>query len=154
MRRISSILILAVIVSAPTAAIAVRAITRTVSQIFDPCVRWDSSATSGNGSMSASIGPNDACRSVTVNGESKLRAFIVGALVPEVLLLSTLLATIGVALARRWLIFGASVLMLAETPVVFTIAPLTLMTGLLYLFFANRSHPPQEVITSKPRSAL
>lgn len=32
----------------------------------------------------------------------------------------------------------AAALMLAETPVVFTIAPLTLLTGLLYLFFASR----------------
>jgi hypothetical protein len=36
------------------------------------------------------------------------------------------------------LIFVAAALMLVETPVVFTIAPLTLITGLLYLFFASR----------------
>jgi hypothetical protein len=88
--------------------------------------------------MSASIGPNDVCRSVTVNGESKLRAVTTTALVPGVLLLSTLLAMAGVACARRWLIFVAAALMLVETPVVFTIAPLTLITGLLYLFFASR----------------
>jgi len=52
---------------------------------------------------------------------------------------SRLLATSGVALARRWLIFVGAVLMLVETPVVFTIAPLTLITGILYLFFANRA---------------
>ena len=89
--------------------------------------------------MSASIGPNDVCRSVKVNGESKLGAVTRAALVPGVVLLSTLLATIGVALARRWLIFVGAVLMLVETPVVFTIAPLTLITGLLYLFFASRA---------------
>lgn len=88
--------------------------------------------------MSASIGPNDVCRSVTMNGESKLRAVTTTALVPGVLLLSALLATIGVARARRRLIFVAAGLMLAETPVVFTIAPLTLITGLLYLFFGIR----------------
>jgi hypothetical protein len=88
--------------------------------------------------MSASIGPNDVCRSVTMNGESKLRAVTTTALVPGVLLLSTLLAITGVARARRWLVFVAAVLMLAETPVVFTIAPLTFITGLLYLFFGIR----------------
>ena len=138
MQRVSSILILAVIVSAPVAAVAVWSVTRTVSQMLDPCVRWEPGA-SGSGSMSASIGPNDVCRSVTMNGESKLRAVTTAALVPGVLLLSTLLATTGVARARRWLIFVAAGLMLAETPVVFTIAPLTLITGLLYLFFASRS---------------
>ena len=88
--------------------------------------------------MSASIGPSDVCRSVTIHGESKLRAVTTAALVPGVVLLSTLLATTGVAFARRWLIFVAAGLMLAETPVVFTIAPLTLITGLVYLFFAIR----------------
>jgi hypothetical protein len=73
-----------------------------------------------------------------MNGESKLRAMTTAALVPGVLLLSALLATIGAARARRWLIFVAAGLMLAETPVVFTIAPLTLITGLLYLFFGIR----------------
>jgi hypothetical protein len=144
-RRVSSILILAIIVSAPAAAIAVWSITRTVSQIFDPCVRWEPSANSGSGSMSASIGPNDVCRSVTINGESKLRAITVSALVPGIVLLSTLLAMIGVARACRWLIFVAAALMLAETPVIFTIAPLTLCTGLLYLFFASRAQRAVQV---------
>jgi hypothetical protein len=89
--------------------------------------------------MNGSIGPNDVCRSVTINGESKLRAATTSALVPGVVLLSTLLAITGAARARRWLIFVAAGLMLAETPVIFTIAPLTLLTGLLYLFFASRS---------------
>jgi hypothetical protein len=141
MQKVSSILMWAVIASAPTAAIAVRAITHTVLDIFDPCVRWEPSASSGSGSMSAAIGPNDVCRSVTVNGESKLRAITLSALVPGVVFLSTLLAMAGVALARRGLIFVAAVLMFAETPVVFTIAPLTLITGLVYLFFAKWSRP-------------
>jgi hypothetical protein len=89
--------------------------------------------------MRRSIGPNDVCRSVTTIGESKVRAITVSALVPGVVLLSTVLAMVGVALARRWLIFLAAVLMLAETPLTFSIAPLTLITGLLYLFFAIRA---------------
>jgi hypothetical protein len=76
---------------------------------------------------------------VKVIGESKLRAITVSALVPGGVLLSTLLATIGVAVARRWFVFVAAVLMLAETPLTFSIAPLTLITGLLYLFFAIRA---------------
>ena len=139
MRRVSSMLILAIAVSAPTAAIAVWSITHTVSQMLDPCVRWYASTNSRSGSMSASIGPNDACRSVTMNGESKTQAVTRIVLVPGVVLMTTLLATIGVAVARRWLIVIGAVLMLAETAVVFSIAPLTLATGLLYLFFAIRA---------------
>ena len=138
MQRVSSILIFAVVVSAPAAGIAVWAITHTISQMFDPCVRWEPDVSNRSGSMSAAIGPNDVCRSVTMNGESKLRAVTTTALVPGVVMLSTLLATIGVALRRGWLILVAAALMFAETPVVFTIAPLTSITGLLYLFFGIR----------------
>src|SRR5579864_7529629 len=117
-----------VIVSAPVAAVAVWSITHTVSDMLDPCTRWEPGASGRSGSMSASIGPNDVCRSVTVHGGSKLRAVTTAALVPGVLLLSTLLAIAGVALRRGWLIFFAAALMLAETPVlVFSIAPLTLI---------------------------
>ena len=128
--------LLTILVSAPAAVISVWSITRTLLQMFDPCVRWEASRGT-SGTLSASIGPNDACKSVTVIGESKLRAGAVSAMVPGVVLVSTVLAMIGVAVSRRWLIFGGSILMLAETPVVFSIAPLTLITGLLYLVVAN-----------------
>jgi hypothetical protein len=127
-------MLLAVIVSAPTAAISVWSITRTLSQMFDPCVRWDAS---GGTSVSVSLGSNALRKSVTVHGESKLRAGLVSALVPGVVLVSAVLATIGVAVSRPRLIFGGAVLMLAETLVAFTIAPLTLITGLLYLLLAS-----------------
>jgi hypothetical protein len=104
--------------------------------MFDPCVRWEASG-STSGTLSASIGPNDVCKSVTVAGESKLRAGTVSALVPGVVLVSTVLAMIGVAVLRRWLIVVGAILMFAETPVVFSIAPLTLITGLLYLLVAK-----------------
>jgi hypothetical protein len=136
-RRVSSILILAIIVSIPTAAIAVRAIALTVLNILDPTVRWEPSAsTSGSFSGTVSVGLNQTVR---VIGESKLRAITVSALIPGGVFLSTLLAIIGVARAHRWLIFVAAVLMLAETPLTFSIAPLTLITGLLYLYFAIRA---------------
>ncbi|MBZ5590624.1 MAG: hypothetical protein LAP39_00195 [Acidobacteriia bacterium] len=128
------VLVLAGIVSLPTAGIALRAVGITAWQMFDPCVRWDAS---GSTSGSLSIGPRDVCRTVTVNGQSKLRAATVTALIPGVVLLCTVLATIGVVRSRRGWIFAGAVLMLAETPLTFTIAPLTLMTGLLYLILAN-----------------
>ncbi|MCU1272867.1 MAG: hypothetical protein JWO48_298 [Bryobacterales bacterium] len=135
--RVSRIrLLLTIIVSAPAAFISVWSITRTLSQMFDPCVRWESSG-GISGTLSDSIGPNDVCKSLTVHGESKFRVGTVGALVPGVVLVSTLLATIGVAVSRRWLIFVGAILMLAETSVVLSIAPLTLITGLLYLLVAK-----------------
>ena len=137
MFRVSRIrVLLTIIVSAPTALISGWSITRTLSQMVDPCVRWEGSGGT-SGTLSASIGPNDVCKSVTVNGESKLRAGAVSALVPGVVLVSTVLAMIGVAVSHRWLIVVGAILMLAETPVVFSMAPLTLISGLLYLLVAK-----------------
>ena len=135
--RVSRIrVLLTIMVSAPAAVVSVWSITRTLSQMSDPCVRWEAREGT-SGTLSASIGPDDVCNSVTVHGESKLRAGIVSALVPGVVLVSAMLATIGAAVSRRWLILVGAILMLAETPVVFSIAPLTMITGLLYLLIAK-----------------
>jgi len=53
--------------------------------------------------------------------------------------LSAVLGMIGVAVSRRPLILTGACLMLAETFVVFTIAPLTLIAGLAFLFLAKRA---------------
>jgi len=149
MLRASRILIvLAAIVTLPTAGLALRAVTMTAWQMFDPCVRWDASGSTSGSLSSREMG---GCRAVTVNGESKLRA-VTMALIPGGLLLSTVLAAIGVLRSRRWLIFAAAVLMLADTPVVFTIAPLTAVTGLLYLILANSGSGLNRPVNSVARS--
>lgn len=73
-----------------------------------------------------------------MQGESKLRAATVCALIPGGVLLSAVLGMIGLAVSRRRLILAGSFLMLAETLVVFTIAPLTLIAGLAFFFLARR----------------
>jgi len=73
-----------------------------------------------------------------MQGESKLRAATMCALIPGGVLLSAVLGMIGLAISRRRLILAGAFLMLAETLVVFTIAPLTLIAGLGFLFLAQR----------------
>ena len=80
LRRVSpSIVLLAVIFSTPPAAVAIWSISRTLSRMSNPCVLWGSR---GGPEWSASLGPNDPCTSIAVQGESKLRAATIGALVP------------------------------------------------------------------------
>jgi hypothetical protein len=143
--------LLAVIVSAPPAAVAIWSISRTVSQLSDPCVRWNGG---GGHEFSASLGPpsaggdrrpNGSCKSLTVNGESKVRAEAICAMVPGGVLLSAVLGMIGVAVGRRPLILAGAFLMLAETFVVFTIAPLTFIAGLAFLFLAQRGRRAAQV---------
>lgn len=125
-------IVLAAIVTLPTAGLTFRAVAITAWQMFDPCVHWDVGA---SGSLSSK--EMGGCRAVTGIGESRLRAVTMTALIPGGVLLSTVLAAIGVVRSRRWPIFIAAILMFAETPLVFTIAPLTAVTGLLYLILAN-----------------
>jgi hypothetical protein len=137
MGRVSPIAVpLAVIFSTLAAAVAIWSISGTLSQMSNPCVHWDGG---GGHEFSASLGPKDPCKSLTVNGESKLRAVTICAVVPGGVLLSAVLGMIGVAVSRRPLILAGACLMLAETFVVFTIAPLTLIAGLAFLFLAQRA---------------
>jgi hypothetical protein len=67
------------------------------------------------------------------------------ALIPGGVLLSAVLGIIGVAVSRRRLILAGAFLMLAETLVVFIIAPLTLIAGLGFLFLARRVPRAEQV---------
>ena len=126
--------LLAVTFCTPPAGVAIWSISRTVSQMSNPCVRWD---VGGSPELSASPRPNDPCISISVRGEPRLRAATMCALIPGGVLLSAVLGIIGVVCSRRRLILAGAFLMLAETLVVFTIAPLTLIAGLGSLFLAR-----------------
>jgi len=128
--------LLAIAFSGPPAGVATWSIGSTVSQMSEPCVRWDSS---GSHQLSATLRPGDPCASITGVGESKLRAATICALIPGGVLLAAALGIIGVAVSRRPLILAGAFLMLAETLVVFTMAPLTLIAGLGSLFLARRA---------------
>jgi len=135
--RVSPIaVLLAVICSTPPAAVAIWSIGRTLSQMSNPCVRWDGGGRHG---WSDSLGPNGPCKSITVQGESKLRAATMGALIPGGVLLGAVLGMIGLAVSRRRLILAGAFLMLAETLAVFTIAPLTLIAGLGFVILARQA---------------
>ena len=142
-------MLLAVTISTPPAGVAIWSISRTVSQMFNPCVRWDGS---GGPELSASLRPDDPCRSITVRGESKLRGATMCVLIPGGVLLSAVLGILGVAALSRRLILAGGSLMLAETLMVFTIAPLTLIAGVGFLLLA-RQVPPDAAGSTK-RSML
>jgi len=70
----------------------------------------------------------------------KAQALILAAVVPGGLLAFALLAVAGAALSRRRLVISGAIGILAETIVVFTIAPLTLIIGVSLLFLSRRVH--------------
>ena len=91
--------------------------------------------------MFAAIGPHDPCRAVTVNPGSRAGEALVAAAAPGGLLAFAALAITGAARSRRRLVLAGAG-MLAETVVVFTIAPLTLAAGLVLLLIAWRQPVP------------
>jgi hypothetical protein len=141
MRRSQLItLLLVVLATAPVAGIAAWSIGRTVVELSDPCATWGNAP---DQQVYIRVGPHDPCRERSVNSESKARAVIVAAFVPGGLLVAATLAIMGATLSRRKMMLTAATGMLAETLVVFTIAPLTLIAGMSVLLLANRLQPSQ-----------
>ena len=134
-QRAHSVLLLAILTSAPVAAIAVWSLGRTVTVLSqtDPCVQWQAA-----GEVTATLPPGGPCRSLTVHGQSKTRAAITAILVPGGVLAAAVLAVSGIAASRRKLAIPGSGLMLAETAVAMTLFPLTLSTGVILLLLARR----------------
>jgi hypothetical protein len=60
------------------------------------------------------------------------------ALVPGLLLITAILGPAGAALSRPRLLFMASIVMFFETPVAFTLAPLTMIAAFGFLFLGTR----------------
>jgi hypothetical protein len=122
------------LLAAPFAGIALWSIGRTAGDLLDPCATWDPP----DQSVSVRIGPHDTCRARNVHVESKARSIMRAAIVPGGMLIASVVAITGVLRSRRRLIIAAGIGMLAETIVVFTIAPLTLIAGTGFLLIATR----------------
>lgn len=141
--RVQLITLLLVCVSAaPTAGIAVWSIGQTVIEVLDPCGSWGYPPEQP---ISIPVGPRGPCRAITAHAESKLRALIKAATVPGGILVASMLAVAGAVLSRRRLLITAGVGMLAETLLVFSIAPLTLVVGLTFVVLARRLRPTLQV---------
>lgn len=137
-KRQSITLLLVFLATAPVAGIALWSIDRTAAALFDPCAKWGNPP---DQRVYIHVGPQDPCRATIVHSESKARAAIVAALVPGGLLAAALFAIAGAAFSRRRMMWAAAIGMLAETIVVFTIAPLTLFVGVSLLLLTKRLQP-------------
>jgi hypothetical protein len=126
-------LVLAVLVAAPVVGFTSWSLYHTAEALSDPCTIW------GAKDLSAAIGPHDQCRTLTVNPRSRASEALVAALVPGGLLVFSVLGVAGTALKRRRLLMTAAAGTLAETFVVLTIAPLTLLAGVAFLLIALRA---------------
>jgi hypothetical protein len=129
---------LVLLAASPVAAVTVWSIRHTAIELSDPCANWN---TPPEQAAFSHLGVHDPCRTFKVHTESKTRAGIIAAIVPGGCLLSAMLAVAGAALSRRRVVLAAGIGMLAETLVVFSIAPLTLLAGVSFLLLSRRSLP-------------
>ena len=107
----------------------------TVIELTDPCGTWNYPPEQP---VYIHVGAHDPCRTPSAHTESKARAATRSAVVPGGLLVAAMLAVAGAALSRRRVMIAAGIGMLAETPVVFSIAPLTLVVGVGFLLLSRR----------------
>ena len=133
--RVRLITLLLVFVSAaPTAGIALWSLGHTVAEVLNPCESWGH----WEQPISVQVGPHDPCRAIVAHAQSKSHALIIAATVPGGMLVASMLALAGAVLSRRRLLITAGIGMLAETLLVFSIAPLTFVVGLSLIVLARR----------------
>jgi hypothetical protein len=126
--------------AAPVAALALWSISQTAMDLTDRCASWDYPL---DQPISVHVAPDDPCRSRSGHAESKAAAALRTALVPGVLLIASLVAIDATARSLRGRLIAAGIAMLAETLVVFTIAPLTLVVGVCLILLSRRLPPPR-----------
>jgi hypothetical protein len=137
MERKRASLLLVVAAALPAAGVAVWSLQRTARDFADPCTSWGNS----QGSV-VHVAPDDPCRTRSAQTWSKAHAATVAALVPGGVLTAAILAIAGAVRRRRPLLYAGGFLMMLETFVVFTIAPLTLLAGVTFLLIAARPEQP------------
>jgi hypothetical protein len=130
-------LLLIVAAALPAAGISAWSLQHTAREFADPCTAWEVPQ-----GYVVHVAPDDPCRTRSVQGWSKAHAATVAALVPGGVLTAAILAVVGAARRRKPLLFAGGFLMMLETFVVFTIAPLTLLAGVTFLLVAARPTRP------------
>jgi len=124
--------LLVILMATPLAALAVWSLQHTARELMDPCIAWESGS-SNSFSGSAAIAPGDPCRMRGVNGQSRATAETIAVLVPGGMLAGAILAIAGALRRRPRMLFGAALFTLAETVGAFSIFPLTLLAGAVFL---------------------
>ncbi len=134
-------ILLAVLASLPLGLVAVSAVVQEVRDLWDPCLHWGQSSDWGYGTIAPfSARSSDPC-ATHVSGTSQTRAGAImrTLLVPGGILAAIALGVLGATRSRQRLVVTGACLMLVEAvPLIFSVAPLALLAGGVFLWVANR----------------
>ena len=134
-------MVLAVMVSLPLGLVAVRAVAITAEQFFDPCFQWGN-GNSSSGTISGTIRSDDPCRSRSGTSETQTQAGARMMVVPGGVLVGLALGIAGAARSRAGLaVAGAVVVFLEAVPLMFSFAPLAVLTSGVFLLLARNAGP-------------
>ncbi|HLN02452.1 MAG TPA: hypothetical protein VK335_24405 [Bryobacteraceae bacterium] len=134
-------ILLAVLASLPLGLVAVSAVVQEVRDLSDPCLHWGDISGSGSGViLSSSARPAGPCAMHgSGTSETKAGAMIRTLLVPGGILAAIVLGVLGAARSRQRLVrIGACLMLVEAVPLIFSVAPLALLAGGVFLWVANR----------------
>ena len=137
-------ILLAVLASLPLGLVAIRAVVVVVRDFSDPCLQWGERSGSGySTNLSGALVAGDPCVTrASGTSETKAGAIMRTLLVPGGILAAIGLGVLGAARSRHKLVVTGACLMLVEAvPLIFSVAPLALLAGGVFLWVANRIRP-------------
>jgi hypothetical protein len=146
--RLGAVL-LAAVASVPLGLVAIRAFAIEVSNFRDPCFHWgDGSGTTSSGSFRSSLRlhPGDPCATRSeFTSETKTGSVIRVLIVPGGVLAAIAFGILGAVRTRPLFAVVGACLMFAEAIPIFSLAPVAVLTGGVYLFVAKRVRPVDAV---------
>lgn len=137
-------ILLALLASLPLSLVAIRAVILEVRDLRDPCLRWGESSDWGFGTIApSSARSGDPCATrISGTSQTKAGSVVRVLLVPGGILAAAALGILGAACSRRALAVTAACLMFVEViPLIFSVAPLAVLAGGVFLWVANRVRP-------------
>jgi len=136
-------LLVAVLASLPIGLVAMRGVALEVRDFVDPCLQWGESNSGSSMIPPPGTQPGNPC-STRVSGTAgtKQGSIIRTALVSGGILAAIALGVFGAARSRPGLVGIGAILMLVEAvPLIFSVAPLALLSGGVFLWVANWLQP-------------
>jgi len=136
-------LLVAVLAALPIGLVAMRGVALEVRDLLDPCLQWGESNSGSSMIPPPGAQPGNPC-STRVSGTSETRqgSIIRTALVPGGILAAIALGVFGAARSQQRVAGIGAVLMLVEAvPLIFSVAPLAVLTGGVFLWVATRQQP-------------
>ena len=140
--RVRPVLV-AVLASLPIGLLAVRGVALQVRDLLDPCLQWGESNSGSSMIPPRGVPPGSPCYTrVSGTSETRQGSIIRTALVSGGILAAIVLGVFGAARSRPGLVATAAGLMLVEAvPLIFSVAPLALLSGGVFLWVANQIRP-------------